>query len=420
MSSRDALIDKLEEISSVFDRTVRLAGEIKNFQPEDHYERTVQLPPFPGVYESEKERDIWVNSIDHSLEGAPKEVLACHIRFRAPKEPEKPVIEPFKGPAKTEVGDLKEKKGLLFLGSLILGALTLLIGLTSLNSDMSTAMINLVLCGGCAVYAFWYYILQQKAKKADAQQLAQRKQQYDQTVAEQNAKYQADMEKYRKAAEAFQVTHQEFAAEYAAWREIYIQHKKEESIIREKLEADREAAVKTMTLEDFAPMHAKLQAINDLVPEEYLPELDTLIDLIRRGRADSVKEAINLHEDILFKERQLELQREQEEQRRREEAQRREDEERRHREEMYRRDAAERQRQQDEERRHREEMDQRAREERNRQAAEREAKRQQEKAELERKRKEAAATSRQCNACALAGRCSLSHTRANCASFRPR
>jgi len=222
-----------------------------------------------------------------------------------------------------------------------------------------------------------------------------------------------------------------FVRAYTEWRGIYLESRREEEDIAEKLEEDRQAAVNAINKEEMLPVLQELSDTNDLVSMNYLPVLETLIDLLKDGRADDLKEAINLYEDIVYRERQLELEREKEEQRRWEEEQRRRDEERHHKEQMKFQQDQERQRQreeerrqQDAERRHREEMDQRDRQERDRQNEERrradEERRRAERAELDRKQKEDRETRDQCNRCAQAGHCSMAFRRPNCASFRPR
>lgn len=66
----------------------------------------------------------------------------------------------------------------------------------------------------------------------------------------------------------------------------------------------------------------KIAKIEDDYPDEYIgekyyPDLDEIIELIKSGRADTIKEAINLFEEIKYKERQLEIQREEAEERNR-------------------------------------------------------------------------------------------------------
>lgn len=243
--------------------------------------------------------------------------------------------------------------------------------------------------------------------------------------------YKIKMQAYEEATEAYKENLQQFLESYPQWRETLLKGVQEEIDITQKLEEDREAGRQKIFEEEYLPAETALNEANNLVTEDYLPVLDIIIDLLISGRADDLKEAINLYEDIAYRERQLELEREKEEQRRWEEEQRRRDEERHHKELMEfqqdqerQRQREEKRRQQDAERRHREEMDQRDRQERDRQSEERrradEERRRAERAELDRKQKEDRDTRDQCNRCAQVGHCSMAFRRPNCASFRPR
>ena len=138
----------------------------------------------------------------------------------------------------------------------------------------------------------------------------------------------------------------------------------------------------------------------------------------------NLKEALNLYEEILYKERQLQFEKEKEEQRQYEELLRRRDAERRHREEMefleeqeYQRQREEERRRADLERHHRDEMKLREQEERNRHF---EAVSRSHSTGSSTSQSDQRSTSRQCNTCAYNGRCSMAYTRPNCASYRPR
>lgn len=83
--------------------------------------------------------------------------------------------------------------------------------------------------------------------------------------------------------------------------------KKNKEIDRKKIETEyREKIAK---IEDDYP--------DEYIGEKYYPDLDEIIELIKSGRADTIKEAINLFEEIKYKERQLEIQREEAEERNR-------------------------------------------------------------------------------------------------------
>ena len=228
---------------------------------------------------------------------------------------------------------------------------------------MPTLIIITVLAAAAFLF-FGYMVKQLKAEEAkkEAEALAAYNRQKEEIMAE----YAKKMKVYEGECTEYEVTLKSFLEDYLAWREIFIQSVKEEAQIAEKLEADRKAAVEKIYEERYLPAEAALNECNDLVSEEYLPNLKVIIDLLKSKRADDLKEAINLYEELVYRERQLQLQREQEEQRRREEEQRRQDEERRHKEEMQFRESQERQRRyeeeqrrRDEERHHQEDMKQR-------------------------------------------------------------
>lgn len=187
------------------------------------------------------------------------------------------------------------------------------------------------------------------------------------------AEHKVKIKEYESECTSYKLRRQDFLDAYSEWREDYIKHLREEEGIEEKLEEDRTREIRKIYDTQYVPAKDKLDACNDLITEEYLPVLDFIIDLIKSKRADDLKEAINLYEEIVYRERQLKLQREKEEQRRREEEIRRADEERRHREDMKLREDQERQRRYDEEQRQRKEDERQARENKEREIREKQA-----------------------------------------------
>lgn len=424
------LIRKLETISGLYHRAKRIQYKMDHFEPVDHYERTVNVPIFPGNYKDEAERTAWEKSIDHEENQAIDVVTAMYRRAHEPKKPQKPVFgtrpaneNKYTDENKKKLGWLPIVAGFVAVCSLISGGL--------FAGDSGTVIGNIVILIACATVAAFFFLRSSKAKLADENATRTAIEAYERDKIEKEAKYAQDMQSYQVAMSDFNEASQAFVRAYTEWRGIYLESRREEESIAEKLEEDRQAAVNAINEEEMLPALQELSDANDLVSMNYLPVLETLIDLLKDGRADDLKEAINLYEDIVYRERQLELEREKEEQRRWEEEQRRRDEERHHKEQMKFQQDQERQRQreeerrqQDAERRHREEMDQRDRQERDRQNEERrradEERRRANREELDRKQKEDSATRRQCNTCALNSRCSVAFTRPNCASFRPR
>ena len=215
------------------------------------------------------------------------------------------------------------------------------------------------------------------------------------------AGYNKAVAEYEGALKAYNASLEAFLEKYKEWREIYLKKAEEEKKISTLLVNDRKAGIEKIREEELNPIEDQLLELSkDFLSSKYWSAAWDLYNLIESGRADDVKEAINVYEEIQYRERQLQLQIEQDEQRQREEMLRRQDEERRHREGI--------------------EM------ERNRQYEERRMReaqlREEQFKERQRREQEARDTRmqihRQCSSCALSRECRL--RRPNCASYKPR
>ena len=423
--SKEALLEKLGTISALYKKAVRLKEKMDTFEPEDRYKRKVKVPVFPGKYEDDDEREEWESCIDHTDDDAIEQMSEAYDDAYAPQKPTEKNLGEFKYSGDAEIKNKEQKFGCFSYiagGAAIFCLLSLILG----TADGAVGAIIVLAIAAAALCVFFRYKIklgkeQEKKNEADARVAYEaRKEKFQEA-------YHKEMQAYESAYAEHEANRQAFLNDYTAWRKIYLESVAEEEEIDEKLEADREAAVSKINEEEFAPAMKELNGTNDLVADEYLAALDILIDLLESGRADDLKEAINLFEELVYRERQLQLQREQEEQRRREEEQRRREEERRYQEQMEFQREQERERRYEErmaEYRHEEQMKLQKEQEFDRQRAERIARETQQRkewqAEQDRKKAEETAIRRQCNSCALAGRCSLSYTRANCASYRPR
>ena len=365
--SKEALLEKLGTISALYKKAVRLREKMDEFEPEDRYKRKVKVPVFPGKYEDDDEREEWESCIDHTDDNAVEQMSEAYDDAYAPKEPVKKDVGDFAYGGDAEIKNKEQKFGCF---SYIAGgaAIFLLLSLILGTADGAVGAIIVLAIAAAALCVFFRYKIKlgkdQEAKnEADARAAHEaRKEKLQKT-------YDSEMQAYESAYAEHEEKREAFLKDYIAWRKIYLESVAEEEEIEEKLEADREAAVSKINEEEFAPTMKELKETNDLVSDEYLAALDILIDLLESGRADSLKEAINLFEEMLYRERQLQLQREQEEQRRREEEQRRREEDRRHQEQMAfqreqeatRRHEAERREYQEEQRRKREAEEERDR-----------------------------------------------------------
>ena len=397
--TKSELITKLEEISALYTDATLIQAEMDGFVPDDHYERKIQVPHFPG------QNPEWEEAVDHEAADAVEQMGKLYKQKYGPQCPVKPKIKEFEEPSSKEEENKKSKLGCLSYvaaGGCIFFLLGVLLNLNDEYSSVPTMLVIAAVCAGLFVLF--------KKKTADTNTEIKKKREeaqenYNREKEETLAQYQTKVEDYNKKLEALKDEQERFLKKYEEWRNIYLAHLKEEASIATKLEAERVAAVKVIFEEKFIPTTNKLNECNDLLAEEYLPAIAVLIELLRANRADDLKEAINLYEEMVYRERQLQLQREQEEQRRREEEQRRQDEERRHREEMKFREAQERQRRSDAEQQRREDE---------RRAKERE------KQEWEATRRAEREAKSRCHWCKNYHNCSVRHNPPhNCTGFNP-
>ena len=425
--SKSELIKKLEAISILHNKALAIKIKMNNFKPEDNYERKVNVPLFPGEYENDEERENLESAVEHEDKDAIEQMGQKYDFCYAPKKPAEPVIKDFEFPGEAASKEKQNKYGCFsYVAAAVSGffLLSLLLG----TADGAVAAIVIIAVIAALVFAFFRYKIKTE-KDASDKQKAEALAQYNLRKNQLWSEHHEKIKVYEGECEAYKSVRQKFMNKYADWRSIYLESLKEEAQIEEKLEADRVEAVKKIEDEEFMPVLNDLDELNDLITTDYLPAIDTIIDLLKSNRADGLKEAINLYEDIVYREKQLQLQREQEEQRRYEEERRRQDEERRHREEMRFRKEQERQRQyeeqqrqRDEERRHREDMRLREDQERNRQ---REAKAQMQEERRKNdiaERNAKASKQKRCMYCAYQSSCGLKHTDGayNCTGFKPR
>lgn len=424
--SKDQLIERLGEISSRYDEVVAIREKMDRLVLDDNYQRKVILPDFP-------KKDCPINkslikTIDHtSPESATKNVQAIYEKeITPPKKPQEPKKEVFKAPSKpSAIGGLKALAGFALAVCIFF-----LLGSACSNVSETTAWtipIMYIIAGIALVVSGVSLVI---SLIAQSDSLKKEKIAHDEFDREQEAildKYNEQLSRYEDELEKYKQGERAFLNEYLEWREIYLEHLDEEKQIKALMEEDKQKARREIEANELLPALALLHEENDLVADEYLSAISQIKALIQNGRADSLKEAINLYEELLYKERQLTLMKEQEEQRQRQEEIRRQEEQQRHNEEMmllraqeYQRQLEESYRRQEQERRHREEMERLEQQELARQRKE--------KSEEARRQHDATAAMyaenralhRQCNSCANMSHCSMAFRRPNCASYKPK
>ena len=336
---KNELITKLEEISALYRDTVAIKTEMDSFVPEDNYDRKIIVPKFPGKYEDDEDRETWVEAVDHRDKDSVKEIAKFYDEHYCPQKPSKPKLKDFEKPDDSSVKAKQSQFGCLSYIVAIVGGLFGLSIVVNLSSGVFVGFVPIMLVVVSALlFLFFRYKIREEKKNADiknSEALIAHTHRQEELLAEYNTK----MEVYESECTSYKVARQDFLDAYSEWRVVYIKHLKEEEAIKEKLEEDSATAIKKILEEQYIPAKDKLDASNDLISERYLPALNTIIELLKSNRADDLKEAINLYEEIVYRERQLKLQREQEEQRKREEQQRRYEEQiRRTREERHQRE----------------------------------------------------------------------------------
>ena len=347
--SRAELVEKLENIYRLYDKTQDIQAEMDDYEPDDNYERTVVVPQFPGnFYHDEEERALWQEKMQHEDEDSVEFAALAFDRVIAPKEPAKPKQKEFEPKADSALKEKQSKVGCL-ANTAIGVAIFFALGAIVNAKDDGVGTIWVIAIIAAALFVVFRFLKSKLQASIDAK--IEKDRQYYEGVQQQiQEDYDQKMKAYEAAMEKHKQEKEIFVAEYAQWREIYLESLQEEAEIADRLEEERQAEVNRIYEEKMQPAQKALEEANDLVSERYLPATRVLAKLIQEGRADDVKEAINLYEELVYRERQLQLQQEQEEQRRYEEELRRQDEERHHQEQMKFQQEQEYQRQKEAER----------------------------------------------------------------------
>ena len=315
VNEKNQLIEKLEAISILRDKALSIKDKMNNFVPEDNYERKIVVPAFPEGLN-------WEKVINHSKNDATEKIANQYDSHYAPKKPEQPKIKDFEYIESSEYTSKQSKLGCISYAAAGIGAfflLSLIIG----SAEGAVGTIIVITLIAAAVFALLRYKIYTE-KNAEAKKKAVALNEYNIRKDELWKDYNEKGKRYETELVSYEAKKKAFLVKYADWRKIYLESDAEENDISTKLEADRVAAVEKINTEEFQPVLQDLAVLNDIVTVDYLAAVDIFVDLLKSGRADDLKEAINLYEEMLYRERQLQFEKEKEEQRRYEEAKKQE------------------------------------------------------------------------------------------------
>ena len=299
------LINELEGISNLFKKAQSIQNKMDCYTPSDSYERKVKVPEFPFDANF---------SIEHEEDDALQEAERIYNDSFEYKKPTKEEPKLKKTEFTPEEKNKHEKWGFCQWAGLGIAGFFALGSFSACDDGMALTTILLIALSGLCLFFFSKFRvkkLEEVLKQREAIDLAA----FEDTKTKLEKEFEQNMKNYEEKLIEHNENLNEFLEEYKVWREIYLKHLEEEKEIAKKLEADRLAEIEKIERQELTPVLTELARINT-VPNNYLNVLDKIIMLIKSGRAEDLKEAINLYEEIQYRERQLQLQREQEANRR--------------------------------------------------------------------------------------------------------
>ena len=248
-------LTKLYELKDIYSNLLEVKKKIHNVKVEDNYERTVTVPDF---------------------------------KVQPPEEVEKPQEQ-----IMTKENFLKLR--LHFKGGIILGSI--IAGIVFLSFLLSQEIgLFLIFMGIVATVAAINVIKYLRAVSD-----------YGKYKSGSEKMYQIELEKYEK----YRRKRHAYNERVKEHEKIVKKHKEEEEKIKDKICEEVEKIQNEIRKKEYDPIWNELcEKSKDVLSEEYFDDIYTIIELMENGRADSIKEAINLFEQIKHREKQLELERE--------------------------------------------------------------------------------------------------------------
>ena len=296
--SKSDLIAKLQGISELYKEAEAMKAKATQFQPaENDSNQAPNEPTFPGEYHNDAERSLWEHAVLlHHIPNAAEEMEKYYREQCCPQ---------YKAPVYQDPTPAAENNKLELFGKVCLGSgvvsLFLIGGALSVDGGFSIALVPILICVALFAGSLFKFCKKLKVVKEN---ITIAKAEHEKVVAAAEAEHAKKMKQYEAEKEGFMKV-------YAQWREAYHSYEVEKMCKTTQWESDRKAGEQKLLSELYIPALKKLEAANDLVSEEYLPVLEDIIDLLCTNRADSLKEAINLYEEISDREKQYALQQKQ-------------------------------------------------------------------------------------------------------------
>ena len=367
MENREELLNKLKEINSIYLESEEVLKEIENVEVEDNYERKLEMPKEPRKLEEQEEPTIFYLTKEEQIKSA-KYFIKLPIAF---------LIATF-----VQVGIYFIAKG----------------GISGKGDDADKIQTSFTNFTFAMIFIFLGVVLVFLALNVLKYFKAIKKYENERKVAVDAYRLKkAEYDKYLERKEQYNKELEEYENKVQECED-------EENSIQEKLDKEKESIQEKIRNEKYNPIIEKLKETNNgLLNEGFnLKDLSRVISIIESGRADNIKEALHVLDEIKYRESQQEFERyklqKEEEARLRQE----EEEQERYEEEMW---EADRRRQEDLRREAQQRNEDLAREEK--------------RLREERSRNHRDAVS-QCSNCRNIHHCRNYGKFANCPNYRPR
>ncbi|MBR5272814.1 MAG: hypothetical protein IKU25_05400 [Clostridia bacterium] len=320
LSCKDLVI-KLEMIKDLYSRVSAAKTKMNNVKHTvvDDYERTVHEPDFKGRWGERVYRAVLKS-------GTQEDLLTIYKDYFTPEKPTKKMpTKPMEYKKKEKENEKNNHKSVLLKSVIIaiVAFICLVYFFVKKGGNTGEAWLWLILAVALLFFAMASYIKGKVKLKENAENRTEKYEakleKYNQKVAAINEQYEKEMEAYNAKVKEYNDNQESFIKDCEELLAVQKSIEEEEADISRKLEQKRAQEKDRIYREEYIPAFEAFEENNDLVSDDYVYAIGEFIALIKNGRADSLKEAINLYEEIQHRERELELQRGLDARRRREE-----------------------------------------------------------------------------------------------------